>query len=419
MHNFIMNSNAYGGNKSDFQIESHNAGIRVCNNLQLGNNPNKLIFHNQSILEEFCRCYNITPPTFPPVAHKNILKQLNCNLNPEDIQWWKVMGFNHYISYLQNIGSTFQAQIEQYDLSYWFDYYQQYIDNVFYEMQPAKIDIDKWKRYKSEANMSQLEVLESFSPYNSYARSSYYSGTETRTGRLKVIDGPNILHLKREYRDIIVSSYGDCGKIYYLDYASLEPRILLSVSNSSLIGSVPQDIYFKMLSDLNLSEKIPRNVAKTAILSALYGQREENTVKVLSNYIGNAEDFLNLVNEYFGIEKLKRKLSEDLLKTGGRYILNYYGRPIFCEDTKPYALLNYYVQSTAVDVAMLGFMTIINRFKQYKLFDMIKPIYVLHDAILLDVNEEAYHIIPKIEKLGSIGIKKFENVNFWLRSEEI
>jgi hypothetical protein len=110
-------------------------------------------------------------------------------------------------------------------------------------------------------------------------------------------------------------------------------------------------------------------------------------------------------------------LVSDLLKTGGRYILNGYGRPIWCEDTKPYALLNYYVQSTAVDVALSGFRNIINRLKQYDLMSMIRPVFILHDGIFFDIHEVAYHIIPKIEKLGSKNIKGYENVDFYLRME--
>lgn len=322
---------------------------------------------------------------------------------------------------LQHMAESFERSVIQYDIGYWHDIYNRFLEGLFQEMQHCRINKSLYDKYRSEATASQMEILESFKQdKDGYVYPTHYTGTETKTGRLKVISGPNILHLKKEYRDMIVSAHGahgDRGKIVYLDYSSLEPRILLCVSNPSLIGSLPQDIYSKMLADLNLSEKIPRTVAKTAILAALYGQKEENTIKTLSNYIGSAEDFLHLVNDYFGIESLKEKLAGDLLKTGGRYILNRYGRPIFCEDTKPYALLNYYVQSTAVDVAMLGFLNIINRLKEKSLLDKIRPIFILHDALFLDIHEDAYHVIPKIEKLGSTGIKGFKNIDFWLRSE--
>lgn len=410
--------NAYGGNHSDYFISNTGSGVHISNNLVSKAIDDLIKLDSEWEMEEFCRLYGLDLPNWPPKNYKKVLSQIAPDQHIDDIDWWKIMGFKRYISQLQSLATNFEQSISEFDMRYWHDVYRRILYNLFEEIDNATIDVERYNKYRSEATASQMEILETFKPDQyGYAERVIYSGTETKTGRLKVVDGPNILHLKKEYRDMIISSHRDKGKIVYLDYSSLEPRILLCVSNPSLIGSLPQDIYSKMLTDLNLSEKIPRTVAKTAILSALYGQKEENTIKTLSNYIGSAEDFLNLVNDYFGIEKLKEKLAGDLLKTRGRYILNYYGRPIFCEDTKPYALLNYYVQSTAVDVAMLGFLNIVSRLKEHKLNDKIKPIFILHDALFLDIHEDAYHVIPKIEKLGSTGIKGFKNVDFWLRME--
>lgn len=418
MLKYRLYPNAYGGNTSDYFISNTGSGVRISNNPINNNIDDLLNLDCEWEMEEFCRLYGMDMPQWPPQNFKRVLSQIAPDQHLDDIDWWKIMGFKRYVSQLQSLAINFEQSVSEFDMRYWHDVYRRILYNLFEEIDNATIDIERYNKYHSEATASQMEILETFKPdQHGYAERVIYSGTETKTGRLKITDGPNILHLKREYRDMIVSSHGDKGKIVYLDYSSLEPRILLCVSNPSLIGSLPQDIYSKMLSDLNLSEKIPRTVAKTAILSALYGQKEENTIKTLSNYIGSAEDFLSLVNDYFGIEKLKEKLAGDLLKTRGRYILNYYGRPIFCEDTKPYALLNYYVQSTAVDVAMLGFLNIVSRLKEHKLTDKIRPIFILHDALFLDIHEDAYHVIPKIEKLGSTGIKGFKNVDFWLRME--
>jgi hypothetical protein len=418
MLKYRLDPYAYGGNVYDYYVNNHGSGIQISRQPVQRNVEDVISFISTKKLEEFCRLYGVDLPTWPPKNFQRVLSQVAPEYNHNDFEWWNMMGVKRYMLELQHMAQTFEQSVSEYNMQYWHDVYNRYLQKLFYDMHSCCIDTNLYEKYKSEATASQMEILETFKPNGrGYASPAYYSGTETRTGRLKVIEGPNILHLKKEYRNIIVSSHGDKGKIVYLDYSSLEPRILLCVSNPSLIGSLPQDIYSKMLADLNLSEKIPRTVAKTAILSALYGQKEENTIKTLSNYIGSAEDFLNLVNDYFGIEKLKEKLAGDLLKTGGRYILNYYGRPIFCEDTKPYALLNYYVQSTAVDVALLGFTNIINRLNEKGLSDKIRPIFILHDALFLDIHEDAYHVISKIEKLGSTGIRGFKNIDFWLRSE--
>ena len=418
MVKYRLNPNAYGGNPTDYHISNIGSGIHISKTPNYNKTENIINLQSQWEMEEFCRLYGMDMPQWPPQNFKRVLSQIAPDHHIDDVDWWKIMGFKRYISSLQSLAIKIEQHLSEFNIDYWNDVYSRILYNLFEEIDNAVIDKQLYNRYRSEATASQMEILETFKPDQyGYAERVIYSGTETKTGRLKVTDGPNILHLKKEYRDMIISSHRDKGKIVYLDYSSLEPRILLCVSNPSSIGSLPQDIYSKMLADLNLSEKIPRTVAKTAILSALYGQKEENTIKTLSNYIGSAEDFLSLVNDYFGIEKLKEKLAGDLLKTRGRYILNYYGRPIFCEDTKPYALLNYYVQSTAVDVAMLGFLNIVSRLKEHKLTDKIRPIFILHDALFLDIHEDAYHVISKIEKLGSTGIKEFKNVDFWLRME--
>jgi hypothetical protein len=418
MLKYRLDPYCYGGNVSDYFVANHGSGINISKIPKSSKEPDFISFSSQRKLIEFCRLYGVEPPAWPPQNFQRVLSQIAPEIDHDEFQWFNIMGVKRYMLELQHMAQSFEQSVAKHNIGYWHDIYNRYVEGLFYEMQHCVLDKTLYEKYKSEATASQMEILESFKQdKQGYVSPAYYTGTETKTGRLKVMHGPNILHLKKEYRDMIISAHGSRGKIVYLDYSSLEPRILLCVSNPSLIGSLPQDIYSKMLADLNLSEKIPRTVAKTAILAALYGQKEENTVKTLSNYIGSAEDFLRLVNDYFGIEKLKEKLAGDLLKTGGRYILNYYGRPIFCEDTKPYALLNYYVQSTAVDVAMLGFYNIVNRLKEKCLLDKIRPIFILHDALFLDIHEDAYHVIPKIERLGSTGIKGFKNIDFWLRSE--
>lgn len=414
MNNFLLSPDIYGGNEYDFCIEHHDTGTRVCKTITETNN--KLTFNDVEHFKQFCRLYNVNID-FTPIAQQKALTQLNPNIDFSRVEWWRAMGFQRYIQHLENAGNQFAQKIHEFDLTYWNEQYQSYIDHIFYSMYSTKIDVNKYKEYYSESNLSQREVLKTFKPIDQYSKKPIYSGVSTRTGRLKIIDGANILHLKREYRDMLISSHGNHGRIVYLDYSSIEPRVLLAASKPLLIGRVPQDIYQTMLSDLNLSGIVPRTIAKTVILSILYGQGESATVQTLSKYIDNPEDFVRLVIEYFGIESLKQRLVSDLLKSSGRYILNGYGRPIWCEDTKPYALLNYYVQSTAVDIALSGFMNIINRLKRYDLMSIIRPVFILHDGIFFDVHEDAYHILPKLEKLGSKNIKGYENVDFYLRME--
>ena len=388
-----------------------------------------------STLETLRKLYGLDLPTWPPKQYATMMGAVKDPKNLCRVPWSLVMPRKRYYEELLKFAHQFEEALKEHTTEYYREVYLRIRHGCLDHMMPSSIDETLLAEFKKNAPPSQLEILENFTPGYHYggekklALSPIYSTVETRTGRLKVVDGPNILHLKKEYRAMIKSIFGDEGKIWYLDYASLEPRILLSLNTTttSLIGSVPQrsasnlplDIYEKTLSDLGLEGKVPRNVAKTAILSALYGQSEENTIKQLSDFVEQPGDFVKSINDYFGISALKQKLSEDLLKRNGKYITNYYGRPVVCDDTKPYALLNYYVQSTAVDVALLGFFAILQRLVKYELLDFVRPIYLLHDALILDVHNEVEHIIPKLENLGSTGIMKFKHVNFFLRAEEM
>lgn len=421
---FLIEPVAYGGQKIDLILYSNGKNISLKSSEEIQKiTVDTVEIDTRATLAEFCQLYNVSFPIWPPQNHSKVYSALlPKDYDTTSILWKEVLGSRRYQEELKNIAQHIENGFNENlpDASYWREYYSVYRSSLFNEMAPAHINNELYNSFFEEATGSQRKILKSFFPdSHGQCRPASYSGTHTITGRLKVMDGPDILTLKREYRKMIVSAHGDKGKICYLDYSSLEPRVLLCESpNLTSIGRVPQDIYSKMLSDLNLVEKLPRAAAKLAILSIIYGQGEDNTVKSLSKYIEQPYEFLDAIKEYFGIEQLKEKLANELVKSNGKFILNKYGRPIFCEDTKPYALLNYYVQSTAVDIAMNGFMNIVNRLKQFELSDIIRPIFILHDALILDVHEDAYHVISKLETLGSTGIKLFEDVNFWLRTEE-
>jgi DNA polymerase I-like protein with 3'-5' exonuclease and polymerase domains len=82
-------------------------------------------------------------------------------------------------------------------------------------------------------------------------------------------------------------------------------------------------------------------------------------------------------------------------------------------------LVNYFIQSTAADVALFGFTKIIERLISTKTNEFIKPILLLHDALILDVRKDAQFILPKLAKLGGNKIPKFENMHFWIEIEKL
>ncbi|MFA6049846.1 MAG: DNA polymerase [Candidatus Paceibacterota bacterium] len=435
MVNFILGPELFG-NPKVFLLYKNNilslekTSVVDCDEV-IKDNPEMVYFENVTVRTKFEELYKVKLPTFPPEKYAKAYRSVMGADLGVFFSWEKCMPRSVYYNALVAFAEEYSGILEKLNLSYWFDIFPR-ISTTISHLQTFVVNKGLLTSLLQTDMTSNKEILKTFEPVFAadYCFPPKYTLTGTRTGRLKVVSGPNILSLKKDYRKIIGSTFGNEGKLWYLDYASLEPRVLLLTNplTSLLIGSVPQrtasrdlplDIYTKALSDLNLEGQVPRSVAKTAILSAIYGQSEEATADSLRQYVSKPEDFVAAIGDYFGIGKLKQKLSEDLAKTNGKYIYNLYGRPIVPDDAKPYALLNYYIQSTAVDVALLGFGAIINRLREYKISDMVRPILILHDALILDIHKDLEYVIPKLEKLGSTGILKFKQENFFLQASEL
>jgi hypothetical protein len=151
----------------------------------------------------------------------------------------------------------------------------------------------------------------------------------------------------------------------------------------------------------------------------LYGQSEKNFTNSIKDYISDPEELYSGVEDFFQLQTIKAFLINQLGKREGQYITNYYGRPIYPEDAKSYALVNYYIQSTAVDVAFFGYQNIIRKIKNLKASEKVVPIFVLHDAILLDVHVDYEKFISTLEESGSTNIPGFDNKNFYLKGTKI
>lgn len=73
--------------------------------------------------------------------------------------------------------------------------------------------------------------------------------------------------------------------------------------------------------------------------------------------------------------------------------------------------INYYAQSTGVDVALMGFNEIVNRLGP----DGIRPLFVLHDALILDVREDR---IRDVESTEEVKVQGFEQA-FLVKAERL
>lgn len=219
------------------------------------------------------------------------------------------------------------------------------------------------------------------------------------TGRLSIESGPNILHLKREHRDIFVSRFGEDGAILQVDFKSLEPRILALLQKDD----VPNDIYTDIVKFIG--KDIDRDLVKKATLATIYGMSRYNLATMLK--VDNTKEIIEKINEYFGISLFQKSLSIDLAEN--KKIQNFYGRNIFVEQGNEHLLVNYFTQSTGVDVSLMGFNQIIDNIKKEEL--NIDPVFILHDALILDVHKDSVKQLKNIIQDGII-IPGFKNNRF-------
>ena len=247
------------------------------------------------------------------------------------------------------------------------------------------------------------QVVESFRPRaGGYASPAIYDRFGTVTGRLVTESGPNILLLKKEYRSIIKPSHPD-GKIISIDFASLEARILLYESGNDC----PEFDLYGMLAER--FGGMPRDLVKAAVLSVLYGSSK--TMVALN--LGVSEDkvtkVIQQIEQYIDTRALIKRLKEEHRETG--HIKNRFGRQLTVDRPQDNIFVSYYAQSTGVDVSLMGFGNIIDSLGT----EGIRPIFVLHDALILDVHPDRLEDVAKVCKVKVPGYDQ----EFPLKIEEI
>jgi DNA polymerase I-like protein with 3'-5' exonuclease and polymerase domains len=76
---------------------------------------------------------------------------------------------------------------------------------------------------------------------------------------------------------------------------------------------------------------------------------------------------------------------------------NFYGRPIWnINELQENKLINNYIQSTAVDTALLYFSELCDILN----LDSCKPVFIIHDALIVDVKNDYVEELTKIINLG-------------------
>jgi hypothetical protein len=289
-------------------------------------------------------------------------------------------------------------------------------------LEPAKIDPRAWMVHYGNNNLVTPHVFRSFQPGpDGFANPVVYSKSDTKTGRLKVLEGPNILHLPKEQRNILGSRWGSEGRVMQLDFRALEPRVVLFISHLSLslsgnppllgLGTLGEDIYQDVLRNLGITD-IHRDKVKDVILSQLYGAGYDKIVSGLEG-VPDPDGFIGAVNEFFGLDQLRERLVQEYESNNREFILSFYGRYLDTRDAKTYMLLNYFTQSTAVDVALYGFRNFLRTIRGNQ---WIVPLFILHDALVLDVHNSALDQLNTLKNACSKDIPLFPGCEFAIKA---
>tara|TARA_R110002060_G_scaffold63072_3_gene72392 strand:- start:710 stop:1387 length:678 start_codon:yes stop_codon:yes gene_type:complete len=218
---------------------------------------------------------------------------------------------------------------------------------------------------------------------------------------MKIISGPQILTLRKSHRQVIESKWGDKGEVISIDYSSLEPRVALALNGYSPDGDV-----YNWIDREVFDNKLGRSRAKILTLSIIYGMSLHSVKSRYGDIKPSAQERLRSM---FSVEETTQKLeSLELSK-----LKNYFGRPIF-PDTKN-KIFNSFIQSTAVDVAMIGFKDIITKLKEA---GGCRPLFLIHDEIICDVPSSVLTSAKEILKDGIEINLKNKNVNFSVTVEK-
>lgn len=183
-----------------------------------------------------------------------------------------------------------------------------------------------------------------------------YDRLRTRTGRMVIASGQPIITMPREQRRRLRSTSG--AHLKYVDFRALEPTIAANIVGARFEGS---DLYAWLAS--NVLHDRDRTSTKLAVVQALYGGAHGRTAEA------------QRIASWFCVRDLAQRI-----RSGARehIVTNVYGRSVASETfDDDGCVINDYVQSTAVDAAVLGFDALCREHGAL-------PVAVIHDAVIVD-----------------------------------
>lgn len=189
-----------------------------------------------------------------------------------------------------------------------------------------------------------------------------YNRFGTRTGRLTVTEGPRVLTVRHDTRDMFLP-IDDDHRLVQFDFSALEARVALGLAGREI--PVDADPYL-VIAELMGSKE--RDDAKSATFSALYSDPTDASRK---------DPRVSKVRRIFKLGETFTSLKRDWEEKGE--VRNFYGRVI--PEPIEATLYNNFVQSTGADVVLLGFKELMPTLISLGCV----PHFFLHDALFASV----------------------------------
>ena len=362
-------------------------------------------YHDPRSIDIIMKYLGTELPTLQDDAIVNSFKALGYQ-TLRDIPWHHVLPQKRFYNEISNIIKECGNALESFESLPYCGILQKE-HSFLVGLSRAAIDENKLASYTTkENNPTVLKTLATFRPMqDGLCKKSRYDQLSTSTGRTTISSGPQILTLSKKYRDVIKSS-SEGGLICQIDFVSLEPRIARKLSGNP----DADDVYVDICNTL-FAGKLSRDEAKLAVLCALYGVSSRRLSNMLSGKL-KAREVIRSINRYFGTYSLIKNIN-DQLKSGST-ISNFFGRELVVENKADHVLISHFIQSTAVDVALLGFHDIDKELKSA--CKSYKGLFTIHDALIVDIAKEDY---DKMVSIVSSGVDVHELGNFPLSLEVI
>lgn len=322
------------------------------------------------------------------------------NFSYGEVPWRHVLPPSEYKRFLTGMVKNVQRALDGIDTTYYTETFSR-VSGLFESLDYPAIDVPRLEAYLKDPKTVNTHTLASFKPVaGSFARKARYERVGTRTGRLKMKSGPDMLTLKKDYRNVVTTRHAG-GRVLYVDFASLEARVLLSAAGKRI---ETRDVYTEIGKELLPNKS--RSIVKLIVIATVYGSHQANLGRLSGLSEKKIDAVMTSVKEMFAVEQLRAKLLAEWKQSNGR-IRNFYGRSIVVPDEN--TLINSFAQSTGVDVALLGFDTIVKSMKAKELKS--SATLLCHDAIIIDAHPAEIEEIRAAVDAGS-HILGMDNVFF-------